>query len=83
MRINGYRCDTCCKEHLLNPMLEHLNITHGMPADWLILRIQLEQSKEPLLFCSIKCLWDWAEKQITGVKEVVPLPEENTRWEKW
>lgn len=84
MRINGFRCDACCKEHLLESTHLSHSYSEGFPGGWFILsQGAYEPHKEPLLFCSVKCLWDWAEKQITGVREVAPLPEEQTRssWE--
>jgi hypothetical protein len=54
------------------------------PTDWYIVEHgKYEHGKELLMFCSVKCLWDWAEKQITGVREVLPMAEEQTRYEDW
>ncbi len=93
MRINGFRCDACCKEHLLETMNIMLDFTEGFPGDWFILhRGKSGQGKEPLIFCSVKCLSDWAEKQNLTARELkeveaLPgrdlLPEENTRWKNW
>lgn len=84
MRINGYRCDSCCKEHLLDPAFARSSMGEVIPTDWYFLSHgEQGYSKEPLMFCSVKCLWDWSEKQITGLREVKALPEENTRWKDW
>ena len=55
-----------------------------LPTDWyLVNHGKFEPGKEPLMFCSVKCLADWAEKQITGLREVVPTTEEHPRWKDW
>ncbi len=83
MRINGFRCDACCKEHLLDAP-DFLRQTMILPTDWyLVNHGKFEPGKEPLMFCSVKCLADWAEKQITGLREVVPTTEEHPRWKDW
>ena len=85
MRINGFRCDACCKEHLIEPTVQQQNIVQGMPDAWFTLwHGKLENGHVPLMFCSLKCLSDWVSKQLIGAsvpKEVVP--EERKRWENW
>ena len=84
MRINGYRCDACCKEHLLESKSLTQSFSEGFPGDWFMLAHgQHSHEREPLLFCSVKCLWDWSEKQITGLREVVPRVEKDTRRGEW
>lgn len=87
MRVNGFRCDTCCKEHLLEPTLIPNSYFQALPAEWFLLsQGRPEQDKEPLMFCSVECLAQWTEKQIIvarELKEVVPLVEEHTRWKNW
>ena len=65
MRLNGFRCDTCCKEHLLEPTLTFHHVTNVIPDDWYMLWLgKYEDDKEPLLFCSVACVAQWAEKQV-------------------
>src|SRR5258708_7736052 len=76
MRINGYRCDACCKEHLLDPTIISMNVTQGIPSSWFtIWPGQAEHDKQPLSFCSAKCLRDWAEKQVIAASPVANDPE--------
>jgi len=66
MRINGFRCDACLKEHLLK--IDHARSAffgEGLPSEWLILG--RPGAEEPLLFCSEKCLLHHAQ-EISGVK---------------
>ena len=93
MRINGFRCDTCCKEYLLDAREATNRMGELLPTDWYIANHgKFESGKEPLMFCSVKCLSDWAEKQNLAARELkeveaLPgrdlLPEENTRWKNW
>ena len=97
MRINGYRCDACCKEHLLDPTIISMTVTQGMPDAWFTLwQGKLENSKEPhIMFCSLKCLSDWVEKQLvisnrvqTGLTMAsgpiaVEAVEDTEHWKKW
>ncbi len=83
MRINGFRCDACCKEHLFEAP-DFLRQTMGeiLPTDWyLVNHGKFEPGKEPVMVCSIKCLADWTQKQLPEPNEVVP--EEDTRRENW
>lgn len=57
MRINGFRCDGCGKEHLIDPNLQP-DFYRNVPPDWFIVTIggNFDPHGEPLLFCSKKCL---------------------------
>ena len=64
MRLNGFRCDVCCKEHLLEPTVTFHSVTGVLPDDWFMLwRGKYGDAKEPVLFCSVACIVQWAEKQ--------------------
>jgi hypothetical protein len=57
MRINGYRCDGCGKEHLLEAY--RIPSFHGemLPDEWFLVHHgKYAPDKEPWLFCSKKCL---------------------------
>ena len=74
MRVNGFRCDVCCKEHLLEPSLILQSYRDALPAEWFIVsQGPYKQDKpwgqEPLLFCSAACLAQWAEKQVVAARE--------------
>ncbi len=93
MRLNGFRCDVCCKEHLLDPTLIIQGIVDALPNDWFWLyQGKYEHSKEPLLFCSVDCLSQWAGKQVAFDREAKQSPEykaalnainEAKPWEDW
>lgn len=61
MRINGYRCDGCGTEHLLDPNHQQL-IYRGesLPDTWFIVSQggSYTPDREPWLFCSRTCLYD-------------------------
>ncbi len=84
MRINGFRCDACCKEYLLETEFSPLHQTMGeiLPTDWFFVG-HGKQGKEPLMFCSVACLADWASKQIAARSDKEVVPEERTRWKDW
>lgn len=73
MRLNGFRCDVCCKEHLLDPTLILQSYREVLPAEWFMVsqgpykKDKPWDQQEPLLFCSVQCLHDWAAKKL-------PLP---------
>ena len=78
MRVNGFRCDACCKEHLLDPTLIFQHANDVMPDDWFIVsKGKWQNGKEPVLCCSLKCLSDWVEKQL-----IAASPKEIERWER-
>lgn len=57
MRVNGFRCDHCGKEHLLEPSRTPQFFSEGIPGDWYIVtRGGWNGNQEPLLFCSSECL---------------------------
>lgn len=72
MRVNGFRCDACCKEHLLAPSRVLQYHGEGLPSDWLIVNygshLDNHVAEQPMIFCSKKCLGDWVEKE-NGAKE--------------
>lgn len=72
MRINGYRCDNCEKEHLLEATRIIQYGSEGLPDGWYIVHIQPNKGParecEPLLFCSISCLYQWACNQMREVR---------------
>ena len=78
MRINGFRCDTCCKEHLVDPTLILQSYREALPAAWFMVsqgpykKDKPWDQQEPLLFCSVACLAQWAEKQATLVHDDYP-----------
>ena len=78
MRVNGFRCDVCCKEHLLDPSLILQSYREALPAEWFIVsQGPYKQDKpwdqqEPLMFCSVACLAQWAEKRATLVHDDYP-----------
>ena len=73
MRLNGFRCDTCCKEHLVEPTIIFQSYGELVPDDWFMLnKGRPEHGKEPLLFCSVACLAQWAEKQATLIHDDYP-----------
>src|SRR6266852_5908762 len=72
MRVNGFRCDVCCKEHLLTKDLMFQGVSPELlPKGWLILwpcgGHPSEQTS--MLFCSVACLLQWAEKQVIIARE--------------
>ena len=90
MRINGYRCDACCKEHLLEPYREFNHYSEHLPAEWYIVsRGNVYETEElPWTFCSVQCLHDWTAKKLPlPPKEVARIAnevqEETTHWENW
>ena len=70
MRLNGFRCDTCCKEHLLDPTLILQSYREVLPAEWFMVsqgpypKDKPWDQQEPLLFCSVACIAQWAEKHV-------------------
>jgi len=79
MRINGYRCDVCCKEHLFDgrELATHM-MGELLPTDWyLVNHGKFEPGKEPVMVCSLQCLADWTQKQLPEPSEVMPEPREN------
>jgi hypothetical protein len=70
MRINGYRCDTCQKEHLI-PNTSAASMRQSMPDDWfLVSKGSMFETNEPLLFCSDSCLYQWSSNLLEAA-----LPE--------
>jgi hypothetical protein len=72
MRISGFRCDTCSKEHLTG--IDHARsayIGDCLPSEWFIVQLREKIPEEPLLFCSAKCLLHYAQK----ISEVEPCQE--------
>ncbi len=83
MRINGFRCDACCKEHLLDaPDFMRLSMGEVLPTDWFFVS-HGKQGKEPLMFCSVECLGDWANKQTAAREPKEVVPEEHASWKDW
>jgi len=83
MRINGFRCDACCKEHLLAaPDLMRQSMREELPTDWFFVS-HGKEGKEPLMFCAVECLADWANKQTVAREPKEVVPEEPTRWNNW
>jgi hypothetical protein len=71
MRINGYRCDHCNKEHLI-PNTSIASMREGVPFNWfLVYHGEDMGNKEPWLFCSDGCLRAWAEKKIEPKEALV------------
>lgn len=64
MRLNGFRCDVCCKEHLLDPSLILQSYREALPAEWFMVSQGPYKKEEPLMFCSVACLAQWAKKQV-------------------
>jgi hypothetical protein len=57
MRVNGFRCDHCDKEHLMESSRTLQFFGEGVPDDWYIVTYGGWNGKqEPLLFCSSECL---------------------------
>jgi hypothetical protein len=70
MRINGFRCDGCGKEHLLEPSRNiYDTYSSGVPADWFLVSHGGEERQEPLLFCSVLCCHRWSGKSLTAAYE--------------
>ena len=69
MRINGLRCDACCKEHLFDYTI--MEPTYQLlPPGWFLLMCgPSTPNNDALVFCSVACLYDWAQKQIIVAKE--------------
>ena len=93
MRINGFRCDVCCKEHLLDLGFDPLkNIMHLVPDGWFTVfvgKVREYADINPVLCCSLGCLMQWAEKQIIpdhivkqGTEEQETL-EKSHSYEEW
>jgi hypothetical protein len=65
MRINGFRCDTCHKEHLINfnPARQYF-YGEVLPSTWFIVARGGKQfgEEEPQIFCGVTCLRDYARK---------------------
>lgn len=72
MRVNGYRCDNCEKEHLLEPTRIVQYNGEGLPDGWYVVHKDLNKGvareSEPLLFCCISCLYQWASNQMREVR---------------
>ncbi len=80
MRINGFRCDACSKEHLFEAAFLMQNTgMELLPADWFIVH-HGKQGEVPVMVCSLQCLADWASKQIGVSKEVVPEEHRENWW---
>jgi hypothetical protein len=83
MRINGFRCDACCKEHLLDPTLIMERIPMEIPNGWYMVVRGLYRTglatDEPLLFCSKQCLYDWAAKAVIPIEVDPTLPDDSIR----
>lgn len=82
MRVNGFRCDTCCKEHLVEAYRILQYHGEGLPAEWFIVsQGHLRPDQEPLLFCSVECLAQWAEKQVIAAhKEIAEHAHTPRNW---
>lgn len=72
MRINGFRCDGCKKEHLLDPYRTLQYHGEGIPVEWLILwqggRKEFG-NEEPHVFCSKTCLHGWLTNQLRSEEQ--------------
>jgi hypothetical protein len=78
MRVNGYRCDTCNKEHLMEAYQFPSSHAEFIPAEWLIVFPGGEMNKrEPWLFCSKQCLRAWLTDQLTA-NDIPLIPEIRT-----
>ncbi len=82
MRINGFRCDVCSKEHLFDSRELMTNMMGELlPTDWyLVNHGKFEQGKEPIMLCSLRCLADWTQKQLPEPKEVMPEERRENWW---
>lgn len=74
MRINGFRCDGCKKEHLLEPTRILQYHGEGIPLEWLVLWLNGHKlgNEEPHVFCSKVCLYEWLTNQLKYSDERSP-----------
>lgn len=59
MRINGFRCDACGKEHLIDrtTAIDAYDVYRLTPDGWYVVSLGAPNTtEEPWLFCSKKCL---------------------------
>jgi len=59
MRINGFRCDFCHKEHLLDPTLAVTHVVEQAPPGWYVVFHNYQHhdsASSPQTFCSLACL---------------------------
>jgi len=71
MRLNGLRCDNCTKEHVCSHDIMGLSTQELLPEGWFMVGCgPYRRGNETPVFCSARCLKDWAEKQCRGLLEV-------------
>lgn len=69
MRINGFRCDGCGKEHLLDltRAQDAYDVYRSIPTDWYLVSLGMFGNREPWIFCSRECLYEhslaWQDKE--------------------
>lgn len=59
MLLNGFRCDGCGREHLIDAKHSMPSYLDVLPASWYAVSqtaISGQQRSEPWVFCSIACL---------------------------
>jgi hypothetical protein len=60
MRVNGYRCDQCQKEHLLTHEFVNQHMIEKLPCTWFFVTMGGSIDREPWVFCSRECLIQYA-----------------------
>jgi len=79
VRINGYRCDRCSQEYLVNNT-SISSMREGVPHNWfLVYHGKDMENREPYLFCTARCLSVWTEDKIEPTYEQVARAEMPTR----
>jgi len=69
MRVNGYRCDWCGKEHLIQPYEMPRDYGEKLPPEWYVVnRASDLGKKEPLVFCRAECLYGHIRSVLEGAK---------------
>jgi len=67
MRINGYRCDTCGKEHLFHPLIGLTS--NGVPLGWFTVKVAAFLTGPTWIFCSTTCLSQWSSNRLREESE--------------
>lgn len=65
MRLNGYRCDGCTKEHVLKSTRVLQYFGEGLPSTWLVVGFGA-RDEDPMTFCSKWCLQEWLSGNLTA-----------------